>query len=387
MRLSCKQYFPHRFDEKGFTLIELAAAVLITLVVVGAGFTALVTTNKASRATLQAADTQENVRIAMELLSRDVRIAGFNMPPPPTTVGGCAIGGVPAPIVPGDNTPTGADTGPDRVSMVVPVTSQSGSTTPWTLAAQATSPFTTITLSGGAVTDMQTNWGLAANSVVSVNGMVSGQVLSVNAGADTITFAAPLTIGDPGSIPIGTRVFLLRCLTYQVIPPPDLNGVCTGMTAPCLVSGTPAALNCNIPTSPCVPLVDGIEDLQLEYACDGCLGGAGTDGQIDDLNTSGTFDQGDFVRNNTWVTPPLVPSTIRLVQISLVARQTGTEQGLGEGQATTAQATVRTVSDHNPNNGVFVAGDLNATPQTTYTQFRHRFLTRTVRARNLDQGA
>ena len=62
--------------ERGFTLVEMMAAVVITLVV-AAGFTILTTTTRATQANDQAVATQQNARAAMELLARDIKVAGF----------------------------------------------------------------------------------------------------------------------------------------------------------------------------------------------------------------------------------------------------------------------------------------------------------------------
>ena len=90
--------------EKGVTLIELMAAVVVTTVVAAAAMTILVTSNKATQVNEQVADTQQNVRLAMDLISQDIKLAGFNMT---SAVGACTVGPLnsPAPIVPGDNVP------------------------------------------------------------------------------------------------------------------------------------------------------------------------------------------------------------------------------------------------------------------------------------------
>jgi len=133
------------------------------------------------------------------------------------------------------------------------------------------------------------------------------------------------------------------------------------------------------PIPPPAPLVDGIEDLQVAYACDGCntaINSGIPNGVIDDFNGNNTFDVADFQTNRVWSLVTFDPSTIRLVQVSLVARQTTADQGTGE----TLQAGILSgpiqVSDHLPSND---AG-YNA---ATYQSFRRRFLTRTVDSRNM----
>ena len=313
-------------EEHGFTIIELLAALIVALVIVGAGFTALTTSDKASRVNDMVAETQQNVRIAMELLSRDVKMAGFGMTAP---VGTCANA-----INPQDNNTGGADAGPDAVALVAPLTSIVAPV--WTLSAQVVGgPATnTITLQAGAVAAMTTA-GLAVGSTVSIAGAASGTVAAV--AGDTLTFVNP--IPAPAVYPVATQVYLLQCITYAIgtaIPP------CTG-TATCLLRGVRDAVGfANINTDPnMVAIADGIEDIQLTYACDACnaaINGGVADGLPDDQNGSNTFDTADFISNSAWGTAPLVPATIRLVQISIVARQLRNDQGFGEGQRAAVNA-------------------------------------------------
>jgi type IV pilus assembly protein PilW len=360
-------------EERGVTLVELMAGIVVTLVVVAAGFTALNTTNKAARANDQTVDTQQNVRVAMEVIARDIKLAGFGMT---GQVGACALAGAPQAIVPADNSPGGADAGPDSISLVVPTTSEIAPL--WTLANTVGPGFNQITLQAGAVANMVAaglNPAQPTTAQISINGTVTATVATIS--GDTLTLST--AIAPPATFLAGTPVYLLQCVTYQVIRPPDNNAVCGG-NAPCLVRGITAALNCNVAASPCAPITDGIEDIQFAYACDGCnasVNGGVADGVVDDQNASGTFDQADFITNSSWTLAPLTPDKIRLVQVNVVARQTVADQGLGEGRtAMTATAAPLVISDHNH------AADATYDP-ATYPQFRRRVLTRTVQTRNV----
>ena len=66
-----------RENQQGFTLVELMAAVLITVIIVAAMMTTVVTSNRANVVNSQVADTQQNVRLAIDLLSRDIKLAGL----------------------------------------------------------------------------------------------------------------------------------------------------------------------------------------------------------------------------------------------------------------------------------------------------------------------
>lgn len=361
-------------NERGFTLVEMLAAMVVASVVIAAAFTTLISSNRALRVNSQVADTQQNVRIAMDLLSKDIRLAGFNYNPlDPTTpiIGGCSSGGRPVGLLPQDQNPAGADTGPDQVSLVVPVLTNP--TVPWVLSAAAGSvppnpvaPFTTINMVDAAVTEMASQ-GLAAGAVVSVGGAVSRRVSAVAAG--TITFDTAVD----GQFPAGTPVYLLQCVQYQV----STNvATCGTNSAPCLRRNG-------------VTLVDGIEDLQLAYACDGCNTAVPNplqpDGVIDEWDAPANgFSTGDFVSDSAWSgAAPFVnmrPHTIRLAQISIVARQTLAEHGIAERSTpgvNTAGPVV--VGDHTPSTGLTVVGP----DSNNYQQQRRRVLIRSVQPRNL----
>jgi hypothetical protein len=80
----------------------------------------------------------------------------------------------------------------------------------------------------------------------------------------------------------------------------------------------------------------------------------------------------------------MIPSAIKMVQISIVARQQLVDQGLGEGNTQTGAGafnTFLTVADHLHAGGVFVAGDAGA-QIPPYVSVRRRVVTRTVETRN-----
>ena len=361
--------------ERGFTLIELMISIVISSVIVAAGYTVLTTTHKATISNERAVGTQQNVRVAMELIARDIKQAGFGMPVPNTPVGGiagnCAPGGTAAAIRPVDNNSAASvppnDTGADSISLVVPRTNPG-----WTLTnaapAGGAGVFNTITLSVTAVTEMQ-NEGMqnASGAYVSLGGVVTVPV--------TLSGGAVITLGNPTIappiFPVGTQVYLLQCVTYQVAT----GAANCGSAGPCLTRTVDSGLAAPVTT----PLVDGVEDLQFAYACDGCniaINAGVPNGVIDDFNANNTFDVADFQTNRVWAAGTFDPATIRLVQINIVARQTAIDQGTGEGIQSGSLSTPLQVSDHVPSN------DIGYVP-ATYQSFRRRFLTRTVDTRNM----
>jgi prepilin-type N-terminal cleavage/methylation domain-containing protein len=67
--------------ERGFSLIELMVAMTITLIVSGAIFGLLTAGNNAFRREPELTDRQQNIRVAMDLIARDVFNAGAGLPP------------------------------------------------------------------------------------------------------------------------------------------------------------------------------------------------------------------------------------------------------------------------------------------------------------------
>jgi prepilin-type N-terminal cleavage/methylation domain-containing protein len=82
----------YKFNEKGITLIELMVALVISAIIIAAIYRLFVAQTRAYTTQEQVADIQQNVRNAMELLIRDIRMAGYDndltpytIPDPPVT--------------------------------------------------------------------------------------------------------------------------------------------------------------------------------------------------------------------------------------------------------------------------------------------------------------
>lgn len=342
--------------ENGMTLIEVMVGSVVALMIVAAAYTILITSQKSTQTNDQVIETQQNVRIAMDMLSRDIKHAGYGMTGP---VGACTTG-----IMPLDHTPGGTDTGPDSIRLVVPVGTSIAPA--WNLASAVGggASIPQITLTAGAVANMTTEaGGSLTGSVVTIAGIATATVTSV--AGDTISFAA---IPPPVAFPAGMPVYLLQCVTYSI----GTTTAACGGNSPCLLRNG-------------VSVADGIEDIQFAYACDGCVAavnGGVADRIIDNQGGAAGFDQADFVTNSTWSTAPLTPDKIRLVQVTVVARQTTVDQGFGErSSAAAVSLTPLQVSDHNHSAGLFASGDY-AGLNPPYSNYRRRVVTRTVETKN-----
>ncbi|HSL04706.1 MAG TPA: PilW family protein, partial [Nitrospiraceae bacterium] len=233
--------------------------------------------------------------------------------------------------------------------------------TRWTLQ-NATTPSgaAQITLQTGAVADM-VSAGLANGSYISVNGGHTALVNSFSAGSNTISITIPPSLWFPTEAP----VYLLQCIRYQVM---TSTTIC-GSSEPCLTRGV-----AGITTGPNAeaPIVEGIEELQLAYACDGCvaaINGGTPDRVIDNQGGTSGFDQADFVSNNAWTTPPKTPDKIKLVQVSLVAQQPKADLGFGE-----------TGPARQGSSALVVSADRSLPADGSH---RRRLLTKTIDTRNV----
>ena len=74
-------------DSKGFTLIELLVAMAITGIISVAIFTAFQSQQKSYLIQDQVAEMQQNLRAAMDIMVREIRMAGYD----PTRLGGATI--------------------------------------------------------------------------------------------------------------------------------------------------------------------------------------------------------------------------------------------------------------------------------------------------------
>ena len=371
-----------RGGQHGVTLIELMVGAVVATIIIAAGFAVLTSSSKALTTNEQTVETQQNVRMAMEFLFRDIRQAGFGMAGP---VGNCSTA-----IVPADNNTAGTDKGPDRISLVVPVGNPVGTATDpaWVLNSDTTIGFNQLALpSALAITNMASEAGgslTTPSATLSIGGAITTTVTAT--GGATLTVAA---VPAPLAVKKNTPIYILQCITYQIIPPPDVAGLCAGRS-PCLVRGvaggtTAGVLDCTTAGSLCTSIADELEDIQFAYGCDGCISAINSgipDGIIDNQGGVPGFDQADFVTNNAWTTAPMTADKIQLAQVMIVGRQRRADEGFGESNQQTAQGTALQVSDHLHSDGVFAAGDY-ATLTPPYTSTRRRLLARTIELRNL----
>lgn len=75
------------WKSRGFTLIELLVALVLSFILIGAIYGAFTSQHRSYTVQDQVAEAQQNVRMAMNILLRDIRMAGYGMPDLGITIG------------------------------------------------------------------------------------------------------------------------------------------------------------------------------------------------------------------------------------------------------------------------------------------------------------
>ena len=274
---------------RGFTLIELMIALAMFSLVSLAGFTVLSSGQKSSVMNDEVVKMQQSVRLAVDLIARDIRMAGYGNPASPASVP--TTNNCTSTIVPGTN----SSTGPDSISIIT-VDQVIGRLT-------QNAPLAPATSTTAIILDSVT--GLSNGDFITLDGVFTTSA-TVNTSTKTLalgsTIQAPQTFnGDATGT--GTQVVRLACVQYSV----------DATNRQLLRDG--------------VAVVDGIEDLQLAYGVD-----ADGDGQIDGASAS----NGGIVN---WATT-MNPTTVRLVRINVVGRA-------GKSDDTFKTSSALSVEDHN----------------------------------------
>ncbi|MCG3110798.1 MAG: PilW family protein [Candidatus Manganitrophus sp. SB1] len=304
--------------ERGFTLLELLIAMAITIFVMAAGYSFFTNSFNFSVVHSRKTGMQRETRVAIDILSREVRIAGFGLLDPLTGESHATTAGLSS-ITPSNNAdadPEGVASRLDRITLwggyqfvgtltcetppcTNPVAAE-GAAEIWVTPLAGTNP-TSPTINGGTIT---------------LDGFYTGVVNAVTDeanGSYRLGLATPLNRDYTSS----NSVMLLQQVAYRV----QMNG-----TEPALfrtVNGGAAQL-----------IASGVEDLQFAY----------------------------LMNNGTIVDNPAGAATlIRAVRISMLARQ----------QDTSATATISArpaLEDH-------AAG-------TAADRYHRRWVTKVVEVRN-----
>jgi prepilin-type N-terminal cleavage/methylation domain-containing protein len=210
---------------KGVTLVELLIALVISTILIAALYRAFVGQRKTAAVQEQVADMQQNVRVAINRMMREIRMAGFGSVGDVLSQGG--VNGFTDVITPND----------DSITIVGGFRQISA------LAADAAGGQNKITLANATEAS---EFDGAIHHYLSVGGLESNTVQS-RTRAD-LTLDKPLRV----TYPMGTPVFKIHAITYGIRDD----------------SGTPVLfrnLYSNTTSSQRETVAENIENVQFEY--------------------------------------------------------------------------------------------------------------------------
>jgi len=216
-------------NQNGVTLIELLIALVISTFLIAAIYRTFIGQQKTFISQEQVVDVQQNIRIAIGNMMREIKMAGFGNITMvlPATINGTIYTNIVNPDTPAANALT---------------------------ILSATNPGSTLTTEGGVsqsqivvstLTDSQGNqlFDTTNRKYISIGGVESNIITAVNSGTKTLTLTGPLGFKHE----VGTPVFTIRALSYQVVVE---NGI------PVLKRNDGGGSQ---------PEADGIETLQFQY--------------------------------------------------------------------------------------------------------------------------
>jgi len=271
------------FSEAGFTLIEMMSAFVILIIAMTAAYATFEFQHASFTVQNRVAETQQNLRSAMEVLNRDIMLAGYGIP---------AAVNLPAGLLPsGDNTirtidPRNSTTTADQIVLL------------YTYDMDANLPPTTLSANMGAYN--------TTISVTSTNGFANGDYIIVTNGTSADLFQITAAITDNTTLPHNTSG--VNALASHAAFP--------GYTVGATVSKARFVryfIDTTDPAHPTLmldkmvagvqpqPLADDIEDMQFQYGLD---------------------TNGDFIVDTTAVNSPTAAQIpqIRQVRVMLSAR-------------------------------------------------------------------
>jgi type IV pilus assembly protein PilW len=190
-------------NQNGVTLIELLVALVISTILIAGIYRTFIGQQKSFTTQEQVVDVQQNIRIAIGNMVREIRMVGFGNFSMPAIVN------------------AGADTLTFRSAVNV------GST---------------LTVAGGVSQNqivVSSLTGFGVNGNISIGGVESNIITAVNTGTRTLTLTNPLGYQHL----VGTPVFTISAINYQVVGDVLMRDDGGGLQ----------------------PLADGIETLQFQY--------------------------------------------------------------------------------------------------------------------------
>jgi len=311
-------------NKRGFSIPELMIALAIASVIGMASYTIFSSSNRTYKVQEDVVEAQQNLRMAMDRISKDIRGAGFGLPNPPFTI----------------------TIGTQTFTAPVTVANNSAGVSP---EAPNTDTITLVGLGYEVATLVNQGVNLCSNGIgcntAGANCLCIDKDDSLFSGASVTVISTRkyITIGgeaylelidgphdrakrilklDPATLlhtypdSSNTKLCIIQAVKYNIdLVPTVVGGVTT--TIPVLMMEDYTGLRGsgrNI-------FADYIEDMQFAYGLDGTIGpDFKKDGKVDDKNGNGTFDEKDFRFSEVGDAAIDDTTSIMAVRVSLVAR-------------------------------------------------------------------
>jgi prepilin-type N-terminal cleavage/methylation domain-containing protein len=184
----------------GMTLIELLVAMVIGAILIGAIYRVFISQQKIFAVQQDVVDMQQNARLAIDRMTREIRMAGFGAVAN-VEIRVAGFGADPLPPISLDTPVPGALTIVEAGNEAAKLTS---------LAARPDNQITVSTLTdglGNALFDSNTK------KYVSIDGLECHEITSIDSKTNTITLKDKVLYRHE----VGTPVFAVRVITYQVV--------------------------------------------------------------------------------------------------------------------------------------------------------------------------
>lgn len=292
-------------QERGFSLVELLISMVIATIVGLAGYTIFSTSNWTYKVQEDISEAQQNVRVAMDRIAKDIRLAGFGLPSPPfsLTISGQTFTSA--------ITVSDSSSNPDTIT-ILGIGYEAGTLSKGTATDCNDSGKSKICLDSADSffsSDSPYNY-QSTRRYISLNGATFIELSSAAADHDRSAGKMKLSsTSTPSTLdrdyPDGTPVYIIQAVQYTIN---NLSPFLAGCSAnnPCLASLDYTGLRGGSGNDR-QPLAESIEDIQFAYGIDS----SPKDGKVD---YSGSYDTDDFSPD------PADDSTIIAVRATVVAR-------------------------------------------------------------------
>jgi len=304
-----------RHSEAGYSLIEVMYALVILTIALTAVFATFISQQKSFTAQSRVAEMQQNLRQAVEYMSRDIRMAGYGIPANVTIPNGVIATGVTSirSLYAKDNT-----TGPDQIYILYFFDMDDNQRSTWNTATMASGAGTvTVDNTGGFLS--------TGGELVIVTDLVKAQLFqTVSKTATALIFGGAIYNGfadnaySPGSPPPApSTVAKARFVRYYIDSTTD-------PAHPTLMVDRMGGLAHQ-------PLADDIEDMQLAYGLD--------------TNADGIVDAWRNELGGPNLSVPAEIPQIRQVRLRFIARTRLPEAGWSEKRPALGNRAAGTTAD------------------------------------------